>query len=147
MKKIAKIYQVAKEHLVFGLIGQNVLRHVETEHANAKGNVLVQEIVLDIVKRKKIVWVCQIAKEHSVNGLNGPNVQYFLTKENNNAQGTVMEMEIVMNLLKMKEIVRIYQIAKEHLVNGQIGQIFLLLVENFEDVHGNALVLEIVKAW
>ena len=135
-----------KVHLINGLNGPHVHQLVAKENNNAKGNVLVQEIVLDIVKRKEIVWVCQVAKEHLVNGLNGPNVQYFLTKENNNAQGTVMEMEIVMNLLKMKEIVRIYQIAKEQLVNGQIGQIFLLLVENFEDVHGNALVLEIVKA-
>ena len=46
MKKIAKIYQVAKEHLVFGLIGQNVLRHVEKEHANAKENVLGLEVVM-----------------------------------------------------------------------------------------------------
>ena len=46
MKKIAKIYQVAKEHLVFGLIGQNVLRHVEKEPVNVKGNALDPEIVM-----------------------------------------------------------------------------------------------------
>ena len=136
-----------KVHLINGLNGPHVHQLVAKDTQSAKGNVLVQEIVLDIVKRKKIVWVCQIAKEHSVNGLNGPNVQYFLTKKKNIAKGNVMETEIVMDLLKRKEIVRIYQVAKEHLVNGQIGQNILLLVEDFEDVHGNALVLEIVKAW
>ena len=88
-----------------------------------------------------------LVKVHLVNGLNGPNVQYFLTKENNNAKGNVLVQEIVLDIVKMKEIVRIYQVAKERLVNGQIGQNILLLVKDFEDVHGNALVLENVKAW
>ena len=135
-----------KVHLINGLNGPHVHQLVAKENNNAKGNVLVQEIVLDIVKRKEIVWVCQVAKEHLVNGLNGPNVQYFLTKENNNAKGNVLVQEIVLDIVKMKEIVRIYQVAKERLVNGQIGQNILLLVKDFEDVHGNALVLEIVKA-
>ena len=34
-----------------------------------------------------------------------------------------------------------------HLVNGQIGQNVLLVEEDVEDVHGHALVLEIVTVW
>ena len=40
------IYQVAKEYLVNGLYGQNVQQIVAKENNNAKGNVLVQEIVM-----------------------------------------------------------------------------------------------------
>ena len=34
-----------------------------------------------------------------------------------------------------------------HLVNGQNGQNVLLVEEDVEDVHGHALVLEIVTVW
>ena len=39
-------------------------------------------------------------------------------------------------------------LVQAHLVNGQNGQNVLLLVEaDIEDVHGHALVLEIVTVW
>ena len=100
-----------------------------------------------LVKMTSGLGTANLVKVHLVNGLNGPNVQYFLTKENINAKGNVLVQEIVLDIVKMKEIVRIYQVAKERMVNGQIGQNILLLVKDFEDVHGNALVLENVKAW
>ena len=95
-EEIVQIYQVAKEHLVDGLNGQNVQQLVAKENNNAKGNVLVQEIVLDILKKIEIVRIYQVAKEHLVNGLNGQNVQQLVTKENNNAKENVLVQEIVM---------------------------------------------------
>ena len=73
-----------------GLYGQNVQQLVAKETNNAKGNVLVQEIVLDIIKSTKS------AKEYLVNGLYGRNVQQLVAKENNNAKGNVLVQEIVM---------------------------------------------------
>ena len=45
-KEIVRIYKVAKEHLVSGLNGPNVQQLVAKENNNAKGNVLVQGIVI-----------------------------------------------------------------------------------------------------
>ena len=98
MKKIAWIYQVAKAHLVNGLNGHNVQHIVTKENNNAKGNVLVQEIVMEILKKKEIVQIYPVAKELLVNGLNGQNVQPLVTKENNIAKGNVLVQEIVMDL-------------------------------------------------
>ena len=45
MKKLVRINQNVKVHLVNGLNGHNVLQLVAKEHSNAKGDALVQEIV------------------------------------------------------------------------------------------------------
>ena len=81
------------EHFVNGLNGPNV---VTKENNNGKGNVLVQEIVMYLLKRKEIVGIYQLAKERLVNGLNGPNVQQLVAKASNNAKGNVLVQEIVM---------------------------------------------------
>ena len=79
-----------------GLYGQNVQQLVAKDNNNAKGNVLVEEIVLDIFKSIESVPIYQVAKEYLVNGLYGQNVHQLVAKETNNAKGNVLVQEIVM---------------------------------------------------
>ena len=84
-------------HLVDGLNGQNVQQLVAKENNNVIGNVLVQEIVMDTLKRKEIVQIYQVAKEDLVNGQIGQNVPLHVEEEDiENGHGNALVLEIVM---------------------------------------------------